>query len=463
MAYPTRMSERSGLANIGILGGFFFLSLFLVLIFLQVPFNTSFLIVMGAVIFTAAFLNTEIALIILIFSMLLSPEYSAGSVTGRSIKIRADDVFLIVIFFGWMAKMAVNKELGTLKATRLNTPILAYLGVCFLSSFFAILQGHLTAKESFFYILKYLEYFMLFFMVVNNLKSVRQARRFLFFIFLTCFFVTIYGLVQAQTVERISAPFESSNESNTFAGYLILMLGLIMGSILYPAPVVNRYALVGLLGITGAALLMTLSRSGWVSFFFMFLTVIVLNRKFRTQLILLFIIGVILMPVLAPRSVHKRVADTFIGPKTYKMLGSRFELDESGQARIDTWADGINRWTRYPVLGNGVPCGTFFDNQYIRVLNETGIVGFCLFTWILLTIFGVVRRTYLLMRDDDFAQALCVGFLASYAGLLVFSTASAAFTIIRIMEPFWFVLGVIVVLPDIAASEPGEDAYPARA
>jgi len=182
----------------------------------------------------------------------------------------------------------------------------------------------------------------------------------------------------------------------------------------------------------------------------MFLVIIGFSKKFRTQLILLFIVGVILVPILAPQSVHKRVQETFVGPKSYKIMGNRFAIDESGQARIDTWAIGFNRWMRYPVFGYGVPCGTFFDNQYIRVLNETGIVGLSLFLWILLTIFGVVRRTYLLMRNSGFAQALCVGFLAGYAGLLVFNTAASAFTIIRIMEPFWFVLGVIVALPDIA-------------
>lgn len=457
------MLNRSGQATIGLIGLVFFLLLFVVLVFLRIPINTAFIIVLAAMIFTASFVNTDIALVILIFSMLLSPEFSAGHITGRSVKIRADDIFLIVIFFGWMAKMAINKELGALKATPLNTPIMIYIIVCFFSSFIAILQGRVIFKEFLFFILKYIEYFMLFFMVVNNLKSMQQARRFILFLFITCFFVCIYGLTQAHTTERISAPFESHSEPNTFAGYLVFMMGLIIASILYPERTTNQFLFVGLLGMAGIALLLTLSRSGWLSFFSMFLVLILLNKKFRMQLIIVFIIGAICVPIFAPSSVHKRVQETFVGPRSYKLMGSRVAIDESGQARIDSWGIGFRRWVQRPILGYGIPAGVVIDNQYTRVLNETGIIGFGAFLWILITIFGVVRRTYLAAGDNNFVLALCAGFLAGFGGLLLLSSAAAVFIIIRIMEPFWFVLGIIVALPDIAAGEFGKDVHPVKA
>lgn len=444
------MFNRGGQATIGLIGLFFFLFLFLVLIFLKVPVNISFMIILGAVIFTVSFVNTDIALIILIFSMLLSPQLAAGQVTGRAVKIRADDIFLIVVFLGWMAKLAVNKELGVLKSTPLNTPIGIYILVCVVSSSIAIFQNRLAFKNSFFYLLKYIEYFILFFMVVNNLKTVKQAKRFLFFLFLTCLLVCVYAILQARMTDRATAPFEGEGgEPNTFAGYLILMMSMIIGALLYTGSGAQRLPLLIFLGISGVAFLLTLSRSGWISFFPMFFALIALNKKYRIHLISVFLLGALLVPLLAPESVHKRVKETFVGSRAYKVFGSRVSIDESAQARVDSWKIGFQRWTKRPILGYGVPAGVVIDNQYTRVLNETGIVGIVLFLWLLWTIFNVVWNVRVSMPDNNFAQALTVGFLSGFAGILLLSTTAAAFIIIRIMEPFWFILGMVVALPEL--------------
>ena len=69
------------------------------------------------VIFTLAFLNTEAALYILVFSMLLSPELIVGGtgqtgVLARGVTIRLDDFLLLIIGFSWFAKTAIHKEIG---------------------------------------------------------------------------------------------------------------------------------------------------------------------------------------------------------------------------------------------------------------------------------------------------------------------------------------------------------------
>ena len=59
------------------------------------------------------------------FSMLLSPEFAAGGggmAEGRTIVVRSEDFLLIVIGLAWLAKTAVNKELGLVAKTPLNRP-----------------------------------------------------------------------------------------------------------------------------------------------------------------------------------------------------------------------------------------------------------------------------------------------------------------------------------------------------
>ena len=444
------MLDRSGQGAIGVIAIVFFVAMILLLTLLGVPLQTAVVIVVGCLIFFISFINTDLALIILIFSMLLSPEFVTGETTARAVKIRADDIFLIVIFCGWLAKMAINKELGLLRTTRLNKPIMIYILICLFATFLGVVAGRMNAKSAFFFLIKYIEYFLLFFMVANNLKTVRQAKKFVFFLLLTCLLVSIYASGQIRGGERVSAPFESAgSEPNTFAGYLILMISLIIAFIIYPPSVKQRMALFGLLAVAGTSFLMTLSRSGWISFFPAIMTLILATKKYRFQLVTLVLIAAIALPIFAPEKVRARIDETFTPLRHYKFMGKGIGVDESTAARIDSWGIGIKRWAAKPIFGYGIPAGAVIDNQYMRVLNESGIIGFSVFMWILFTIFSITREAYVAAGEDYFKRAVSLGLLAGFMGLLILSSAASVFILIRIMEPFWFLVAIVAMLPEL--------------
>ncbi|MBU0880957.1 MAG: O-antigen ligase family protein [Candidatus Omnitrophica bacterium] len=453
------LNHRSGEATLTIIAILFFVVMMLLLTLLGVPLEISTAVIIGCLIFIISFVNTDLALIILIFTMLLSPEFNAGEVSGRTIKIRADDIFIIIIFLGWIAKMAIHKELGFMKSTRLNYLIVIYSVICLLSSFAAIIQGRVNISTSMFYLLKYIEYFLLFFLVSNNLKTVAQAKKFIFYLLLTCFIVCVYALMSGAAGGRVSAPFESGagGEPNTFAGYLIVMMSLMLGLIFNAAPGGKRFILIGLFFMSIIAFLLTLSRSGWVGFFASLAAFTFFNKKHRILLIASLMIAVMILPMVAPKSVQRRVNETFSSWRTYKVMGKTVGLDESASARIDSWGVGFKRWSKRPILGYGIPAGAVIDNQYTRVLNETGIIGFIAFIAILFAVFRAAYKVYKTMPGDDFAQALSIGFLAGFMGLLIFSSAAATFIIIRIMEPFWFMVAIIAVLPDLKKDDIGAE------
>src|ERR687888_1698036 len=96
--------------------------------------RASFGYTMGAlaavVLFALVFVRTDFGLYVVVFSMLLSPEFGAGGsgiAEGRTIMVRSEDFILIVIGMAWLAKTAVNKELGIVAKTPLNKPILLYI------------------------------------------------------------------------------------------------------------------------------------------------------------------------------------------------------------------------------------------------------------------------------------------------------------------------------------------------
>ena len=111
--------------------------------------------------------------------MLLSPELKIAEVPARAVVVRIDDILLIVVFFSWLAKMAIN-ELGLLRKTHLNSLIIAYIFIYIISTIIGILNGRIHPLKSFFYILKYIEYFTLYFMVSNNIKNKKQIKIFIF-------------------------------------------------------------------------------------------------------------------------------------------------------------------------------------------------------------------------------------------------------------------------------------------
>ena len=54
---------------------------------------------------------------------------------------------------------------------------------------------------------------------------------------------------------------------------------------------------------------------------------------------------------------------------------------------------------------------------------------------------------YLKEVKIPYHQGLGIGFLAGFVGLIVHAIGANTFIIVRIMEPFWFFVGIIAVIP----------------
>lgn len=417
------------------------------------------LIIISLSLFLVALLKPDLALIILILAMLLSPEFYLGAITGRSVTFRFDDALIFVIFFGWLARIAINKETGLLQPTSLNTPIILYFTVSVVASLLGALEGNVKLQQSFFYLLKYVEYYILFFMVTNNLRSVKQSKIFVFFLLLTCVAVCLYAWLNVQHLARVSAPFEGkTGEANTLGGYLLLMMSLALGLFLYETAWKRQLLLLGVISCIIPPFLFTLSRGAWIAFFPMCLTLVLLTRRKKGMLLLALLSLFLLMPVLFPRQVQERIAQTFIkdvpGSQQYAVLGKKFTLDQSAVSRVESWTYAFNKWVKRPFLGYGVPAGSVVDNQYARVIREVGTIGFAIYLWLMFRIYRAGKQTFILTKGDNFAQGLSLGFIAGFVGLLFHAFSAESFILIRIMEPFWFMAAMVIALPKLMAESP---------
>lgn len=406
--------------------------------------------------FFVAFIKTDFALVLLIFSMLLSPELSMGGIPGRTVVLRLDDLLLFVVFFGWIAKMAVNKQLGLLRSSPLTKPLLVYIFVCVLSTSVGGVRGTTDVKHGFFYILKYAEYFILFFMVSNNITNKKQVKIFVFFMLLTCLIVGVYGLqLSVLHSARASAPFEGPiGEANTLAGYLVEIMAITLGLFFYTGSQKLRLLLGGLFVFLTLPFLYTLSRGGWLAFFAMWATFLLLCKRKRGLILLLTVFVIAAAPLVLPKKVIHRYRATFMPGKTYTVLGKKITIDESASLRVRSLEGALKQWRERPILGHGIPAGSALtDVQYGRTLREIGIVGFLSFIWVIATLFKIGWRSFTSPEVDDFGRGISLGFISALAGLLFMGVAAEVFIIIRIMEPFWFLAAMVAMLPEINSSE----------
>ncbi len=397
--------------------------------------------------------------------MLLSPEITLGETTGsslgRGVTLRLEDILLIVIGLSWFARTAVVKDLGLFLKTPLNRPILFYMLACVLSTGFGVMTGRVELKTGTLFVLKYFEYFIVYFMTVNHLRDAAQLRRFVFCLFLTAFIVALIGMFQIPGGERVSAPFEGhSGEPNSFGGYL-LFIGMIAAGIAVKTRDIRlRQLLLFFILCLVPPFFFTQSRSSYLAFIPAGLFLAFLSER-RFVIVGLVCVGLMLSPLFLPEIVKQRISFTFNQPEEpgQIMIGD-VRLDTSTSARLQSWKEVLRDFTRHPILGYGVTGYAFVDAQFPRVLAETGLFGLAAFLYLLTAIFrlawGRFRET-----KESYQRGLVMGFLTGYVGLIVHSVGVNTFIIVRIMEPFWFFVGVIAVLPMLQPETPAADPSPA--
>jgi O-antigen ligase len=408
----------------------------------------------GLVIFIISFVSTDVALYVLIFSMLLSPEFAvgttAGASLGRGVTLRLDDFLMVIIGLSWLAKMSIKKELGLFLKTPLNKPIAYYILTCLISTLLGALFADVHLKTGFFFVLKYFEYMIIYFMVVNHIERKNQVRNYLYAMLITCIIVSFIAIAQIPAGGRVSAPFEGEmGEPNTLGGYLVFMIAITMG-LCFTSTSGRGQLFYGLLAFLFVIpLFYTQSRSSYAATLPVIMVFIWLSEKRHWVIIGVLLLGISL-PFIAPKAAKDRIMYTFTQGKNRQdvvtVRGVR--LDTSTSARLRNWKEAAGDWIKHPFLGFGVTGYGFVDTHYIRVITETGFIGLITFFLLMYTIF---RQTYVIFKEatEPFNRGLSMGFLAGFIGLLFHAIGANTFIIVRIMEPFWFVTAMVIMIPKI--------------
>lgn len=411
--------------------------------------DTSIMVVLSIVLIIATLVDTNIGLIAILLSMLLSPELEAGATHGREITVRAEDLLLIIVSFTWLAKMAFKKDAPLIRPSAVNAQIGIYSAILCFSTLLGMVIGNVNPAKGAFYVLKLLEYFILFFMVLNNVTSEKQVKMFLVVMLVTGSIVALYANSMIGHISRVSAPFERSEEPNTLGGYVLFMLSMVAGLIFHYREKRGLFIILFILLVP--TFIFTLSRSSYMGLLPALLALMLITRDKKVFIFAMIAAAAfLLLATFGPTVVKNRVLDTFRPEKAQELKSvGAIKLGPSPAERVLTWQRFLTReFPKRPIFGFGVTGIGFLDGQYVLVLMETGIAGFAAFSWLLFRLFLTALRAYRAV-EKPLNKGIVLGFMVGMSGLLVQAVGTNTFVIIRIAEPFWFFAAIVLRLVDI--------------
>ncbi len=437
--------------------GIALLSLFLFCIFVgkavsTVPF-VPLIVAVSIFLFIFAFVYTDWAMVLLIFAMLLSPEFVVGAISRhRDIVVRVDDLLIVVFMLAWLARGAMAKDVRFIRKLPLNRPIFIFAAVLVLVTLKAMIVRDVVPTKGFFYIFKYVEYFMVFYLAAGVIRTRKQVVSYLKAFIIVLAIVNVYAFLQIGHASRVSAPFETSSEPNTLGGYQVLLLGIIIGVLTQARLRVWKWPLLALALFTLVPFGHTLSRASYLAIVPMYLTLILFNKLSNKMALVGFLLAAaIVFFMFRPEHIMDRFTSTFKaeyqeGIPPVEVMG--VTLGSSPSARIQDWVELFHMWQQKPFFGYGLTGVRFVDSEFMKVLVETGLVGFSAFILLMLAIFRQTLRIYRNTKDDLY-KGLALGFLAGHVGMLFHAITANTFTIIRIMEPYWFLAAIVMMIPEL--------------
>ncbi len=187
--------------------------------------------------------------------------------------------------------------------------------------------------------------------------------------------------------------------------------------------------------------------------------VLTLSRSSYLALIAaLTVIGILKSPKLLGVFVLIGFFSYFAVPQVKSRVEGAFSLDETAQARIQSWQKAIVIFSKNPVSGvgfntyryaqedygfftqtdpTGGHSGAGSDSSFLLVLATTGIIGTTFYLYFLISILKIiltdVRKNYLHLAA-----------LASYVALLIHSQFVNSLFFPQIMLAFWFIFGLVL-------------------
>lgn len=417
-------------------------------------------------------LKNLIPLIILAMVIALFPSFSVGELAnGKAIEIRVEDILIVVLGLVWIREIIKKKP----EKPPLFWPILIWLGMGLISTLTNLLLGNLILERGFFYFLKEVEFFVLFFYVFYHLNPVRDCRannnpenqqisngvkNFYSVKVMTSIWIVLMaintGYVFFQVLfpplkgEYGTAALSEWGVFPTGAFFLISFVFLLNAYIYYFLKLNISYLKKGVLGLMVLSPVVgvfgTGSKAALLGLIFAFILTIglLLFKKTSLKNILLSFLILIIISV-----------GFGIGVKTIPRVKTMFYIfspinmvKEFNRERIEpSWntlksALDKNSPVLY-IIGFGKGYVTEAHNQFVRNFVETGIIGFIAFFAL---IFFILKKAFKGFSEsrNNLSLGLSAGLLTATLTMLFIGLTAEVFLVVKPAEVYWFLTALAI-------------------
>lgn len=296
-------------------------------------------------------------------------------------------------------------------------------------------------------------------MVVEDRKAVRTV------ILLTAFSVLMID--RSSLMDSLSHSWTSFNEdkrsggplaygSNQTAAFLAQFGMFFWGFLQYLKRRKLRLAAYFTVGMTLLACMYCFSRAGYMA---VVVCVILLGILKDRKLIVLAAVLLFTWQIVLPTAVTQRIT------MTHSEDG---QLEASAQERVDLWTNAEQTILHYPIFGTGFATFQFGEhvdglrdthNWYVKVLVETGVVGFAFALALLYQMFTISIRLFR-KATDPLYKGLGLGLVICMVSAVITNCFGDRWTYLEINGLLWLLFGTalradqLTERPDLSVSEP---------
>ena len=402
----------------------------------------------------------------------LYPKFPLFTLPFTYVAIRAEDFLIVVAVL--ISIIYFFKHRRTTKLPPLTTQILIFWAIGLVSCLSAILiTQNVNPLLVLLHYFRRIEYMSLFFVFYLLGSFGRQQRRFsVQLLFLPAFGVFLYGLAQiylkAPVISTMNEEFSKGlaltlqpgvQLSSTFSGHYDLAIYLTF-IISFFAALLMLFKDKAKQGMVVVSLLPFIwlfsqagSRMGLVGLLAAVAFITYLTRRYFVGFILFILIGVgvVSSPHLLGRFqnilniIPSARQSSIVSPDALAQeeVLRPIQQDRSTSIRFDVeWPRAMRSFYKSPLLGTGYSSlGLATDNDYLRALGETGLLGILAFLSILVGLFTLLFKRFRQAKNfwDRLITTASLGVFASMTSIALFIDV---FEASKIALLFWSIMGL---------------------
>lgn len=372
------------------------------------------------------------------------------------------NLLFMIFMVGVYLYKALFKQLNPLTEQPIDMPIIFYVTVIIISTITSI-----DPSGSFRDLAIHLTSIGFIFVIVNNINTKKDFNILIVFLVISATLVAIYGFYQYKVgveiedkwVDAVNNPdvktriYSVFGNPNIFAEYLIMIIPISLSLFWFSKKVHKKAIFLVTSLILILALVLTLSRGGWVGFAFgMFVFVLLIEKRLLLSIIPLGLGAIYFLP----SSILNRILSIF-----------NF-ADSSNAYRIKMWNITLDIIKDNWLVGVGfghLPFKATFEtyirtmptyhahNTYLETMAEMGILGFIIFIIFIFVLFKYSIKK-LVKGKDNYIRIMATGVLSGLAAVLAHGAVENVLYIPRIIITFWILVSLILALMRISDKLP---------